>query len=163
MARRDPGPDIEGILRRIEAQIPHAMPVEELAGIRDLFDDAAFLPALRKLLLRLDNLPEETVALLNRLTLIKREAERMRDTRESERSLIGQMALGGATGLIVGGVIAMLNPVVGLFGLVAVGGGAVMGGAAWIGARRLDNERSAYKQIAERLADILKAVEADPP
>jgi hypothetical protein len=152
-------PDIEAVLGEIEAQIPHSMPANELVRIRDLFDDATFLSELKRLLVRLDNNPNEMVAVLNRLTRIMREAERMRDKRESERGLVGQMAVGGGTGLIIGGVVALLNPAIGFLALIAVGGGAVMGGAAWIGARRLDDERSAYKQIAERLSAILKVVE----
>ena len=109
--------------------------------------------------MRLDNNPDEKVAVLNRLTLIMREAERLRDKRESERGLVGQMAIGGGTGLIIGGVVALLNPAIGFLALIAVGGGAVMGGAAWMGIRRLDDERSAYKQLAERLSAILKVVE----
>lgn len=72
--------------------------------------------------------------------------------------MIGQMAVGAGTGLITGGVVALLNPAIGFLALIAVGGGAVMGGAAWIGMRRLDDERSVYRQIAERLSAILKAV-----
>lgn len=159
MSGRSPGPDIDAVLRQIEARISHSMPAGEIVLIRDLFDDATFPPELKRLLLRLDNNPEEKVAVLNRLTLIMREAERLRDKRGSERGLIGQMAVGGGTGLIVGGVVALLNPAIGFLALIAVAGGAVMGGAAWIGARRLDDEQSAYKQIAERLAAILKAIE----
>jgi uncharacterized membrane protein HdeD (DUF308 family) len=70
------------------------------------------------------------------------------------------MAVGGGTALIIGGVVALLNPAIAFLALVAVGGGAIMGGAAWIGVRRLDDERSAYKQIGERLSAILKVVES---
>jgi hypothetical protein len=159
MSQTSQGPDVEAILRQIEARIPHSMPYGELVQIRDLFDDAAFLPELKKRLVRLDNNPAEKIGVLNRLTLIMSEAERLRDTRESERGLVGQMAVGGGTGLIIGGDVALLNPVIGFLALIAVGGGVVMGGAAWIGARRLDDERSAYKQIAERLSAVLKEVE----
>jgi hypothetical protein len=159
MSQSDPGPNIDAVLRQIETRIPHSMPANELVQIRDLFDDATFLPEVKKLLVRLDNNPEEKVAVLNRLTLIMREAERLRDKRESERGLVGQMAVGGGTGLIIGGVVALLNPAIGFLALVAVGGGAVMGGAAWIGVRRLDDERSSYKQIVERLSAILKVLE----
>jgi hypothetical protein len=65
--------------------------------------------------------------------------------------LIGQRAVGGGTALIFGGIISLLKPAIGFLALIAVGGGAMMGGAAWIGARRLDDERSAYRQIAEQL------------
>jgi hypothetical protein len=43
-------PDIEAVLRQIEVQIPHAMSADELVRIRNLFDDATFLPELKKLL-----------------------------------------------------------------------------------------------------------------
>lgn len=151
-------PDVEAVLRQIEVQIPHAMSADEFVRIRNLFDDATFLPELKKLLVRLDSNPDEKVAVLNRLTFIMREAETLRDRRESERGLIGQMAVGGGTALIIGGIISLLNPAIGFLALIAVGGGAMMGGAAWIGARRLDDERSAYRQIAERLSAILKVV-----
>lgn len=159
MSGTGPTPDIDDVLRRIEKQISDPLPADELARIRELFDDATFLPELRKILLGLHNRPDDKVTVLNRLTKIMRQAEAMRDRRESERGLVGQMAIGGGTGLIVGGVIALLNPAIGLLALVAAGGGAVMGGAAWFGVRRLDDERTVYKQIAERLAIIVKAVE----
>jgi hypothetical protein len=90
-------PDVEAVLRQIEVQIPHAMSADEFVRIRNLFDDATFLPELKKLLVRLDSNPDEKVAVLNRLTFIMREAETLRDRRESERGLIGQMAVGGGT------------------------------------------------------------------
>jgi hypothetical protein len=68
------------------------------------------------------------------------------------------MAVGGGTSLIVGGIIALLNPAIHFLALFPVGGGVAMGVAAWIGVRRLDDDRSAYKQIAERLSTILKVV-----
>lgn len=160
MSLGQPHPDIEATLGQIEVRVRHSMPSDELVQIRNLFDDATFLPELKKLLVRLDNKPEEKIAVLNRLTAIMRKAETLRDKRESERSLVGQMAVGGGTALIIGGVVSLLNPAIGFLALVAVGGGAIMGGAAWIGARRLDDERSAYKQIAERLSAILKVVES---
>ena len=154
-------PDIAAVLRQIESKIRLSMPIEELLRIRDLLDDAAFLPDLKALLRQLGNNPEEKITLLNRLTLTMRETERLRDKRESWRSLIGQMALGGGTGLIIGGVVAFLNPVVGLLALIVAGGGALMGVTGWIAARRLDDQRSAYKQITDRVSAIIKAVDDD--
>lgn len=70
------------------------------------------------------------------------------------------MGIGGGASLIVGGFVSLLNPAIGFLALVVMWGGAMTGGAAYIGARRLDDERSVYKQIAERLSAVLKAVES---
>ena len=151
-------PGIEEFLKTVEVKIRSA-PVGELTEIRDAFDDAAFLPGLKELLGRLHDSPEERIAVLNRLSFIMREAEMLRDRRESDRVLIGQIAVGGGTGLIVGGIVALLNPAFGSLGFIVVAAGMVMGGFGWGGISKLDDQKSAYRQIAEKLLDILKRLE----
>jgi hypothetical protein len=152
-------PDIKEVLATLLPLIGRSLPRSELVRIRRLFDDPTFLIALKKLLSRLHNDTDERVGIITSLTEILRSAEEFRDKRESQRGLIGQMAVGAASGLIVAGAVAMLNPAIGLFALAAIVGGAGIGGVGWTGARRLDDERSVYKQIADRLAVILKAVD----
>ena len=82
-------PDIDAGLRQIEAEIVHPMPARDLIRIRNLFDDATFLPELKKLLLRLDNTPDYKTAVLARLTFIMREAEGLRDKRNENLSELG--------------------------------------------------------------------------
>jgi len=161
MSSNEQGPDVAALLHEIAAKLRRSMPIEELLQIRDLLDDAAFLPQLKARLRQLDNSPEAKIALLNRLALTMRETERLRDRRESWRSLTGQMAVGGGTGIIIGGVVAFLNPAIGFLALIVAGGGALAGAAGWMIARRLDDQRSAYKQITERVSAIIKAVEND--
>jgi hypothetical protein len=57
-------PDIEATLGQIEVRIRHSMPGDELVQIRDLFDDATFLPEPKKLLVRRDNEPEKRIIIL---------------------------------------------------------------------------------------------------
>jgi len=135
---RDPTTDAAPL---VAAKMPAPAPVGELTEIRDAFDDAAFLPGLKELLGRLHDSPEERIAVLNRLSFIMREAEMLRDRRESDRVLIGQIAVGGGTGLIVGGIVALLNPAFGSLGFIVVAAGMVMGGFGWGGISKLDDQK----------------------
>jgi hypothetical protein len=165
-------PDIATVIDQIAARLserdPHALTrnwrsrplqLSELIQIRNLFDDATFLPGLKKLLARLHNDPDKQIQLVNGITWLMRSFETLRDTKESQRQLMGLMAVGGSMSLVVGGILSLLNPAIGFLALVAVGGGGTMVGTGWIGARRLDDERSVCKQIADRLSTIQKAVE----
>jgi hypothetical protein len=85
-----------------------------------------------------------------------RDAEERRDRKEWHRSVVTTSALGGSASLIIGSIVASLNPVVALFAIVPLIGGIVIGGSAYFGASLLERERSLYKQIADRLAAIVK-------
>ncbi|HUB43689.1 MAG TPA: hypothetical protein VMB73_01770 [Acetobacteraceae bacterium] len=147
MSSNEQGPDVAALLHEIAAKLRRSMPIEELLQIRDLLDDAAFLPQLKARLRQLDNSPEAKIALLNRLALTMRETERLRDRRESWRSLTGQMAVGGGTGIIIGGVVAFLNPAIGFLALIV----AYRSGGRRAGGRGRMDDRSAAGRPAQRL------------
>jgi hypothetical protein len=72
--------------------------------------------------------------------------------------LVAQLAIGGGATLLIGSVIASLNPVIGVFALIPAVGGVVMSGAAWIGLRRVDKEKTLYRQIGDRLGEIRRGI-----
>ena len=150
-------PDIEAVLEQVETALSDRLGADELRAIRDLLDDAAFLPQLQALLARRHNDPQ-IYGIPNTIARIMRKAEERRDEVETDRGWISTMAAGGGAALIVGSVIASLNPIVGVLALAAAAGGLAMAGTSWIGLRRLDKEKTIYRQIAERLAEVLKAV-----
>jgi hypothetical protein len=90
----------------------------------------------------------------NTITRIMRRAEELRDEQEFQRQVITTMGAGGGTSLLVGSLLACINPAMGAMALVPAFGGILVGFAAWVGGRRLDKERTFYRQIAERLAAI---------
>ncbi len=113
---------------------------------------------MRELLQRRHNDPQ-IYEIPNTVVRIMRKVEEYRDEREFHRALVTTMAAGGGTALIVGSIMAGLNPLVGGFALVPAAVGVWSAGVAWIAGGRLDKERILYKQIAERLAAIIKAME----
>jgi hypothetical protein len=149
--------DIEALLARVERDLGDEPSADGLRQIRSLFDDATFLTQLKDLLARRHNDPQ-IYEIPNTIMRIMRRAEELRDERETDRGVVNSMALGGGTGLIVGGIVACLNPVIGLFAIIPAIGGLAMAGTSWMGVRRLDKERTLYRQIAERLAVIYKAI-----
>ena len=58
-----------------------------------------------------------------------------------------------------GSLLTALNPAVGLIALAPALGAAGIGGLAWFGVRRFDDEKTIYKQIGDRLSAIVKAIE----
>lgn len=95
----------------------------------------------------------------NRLRRIMPRTETLRDDLESQSKQISTIGVSGGVSFVVGATLATLNPAMGLISLVMLVGGAGFGGAGWIGARRLDRERTVYKQIAERMSEINKAID----
>ena len=152
-------PDILAAIGGIERTIDSgAASADQLRTILTLLDDVTLVPEIKALLARMNNQPQ-VYEVPNTLTRTMRRAEELRDEREFRRSLATTMGAGGGTALLVGSLLACLNPVVGAIALIPAAGGAWVGFVAWAGGRRLDKERTLYRQIAERLAAVLKGVE----
>jgi hypothetical protein len=157
MAENEVDRDIEAVVTQIEKDLEGTSHPDKLRAIRDLLDDAAFLPQLRDLLARRHNDPQ-SYEIPNAISRILRKVEELRDERETDRGLVAQLAIGGGATLLIGSVIASLNPVIGVFALIPAVGGVVMSGAAWIGLRRVDKEKTLYRQIGDRLGEIRRGI-----
>jgi hypothetical protein len=96
-----------------------------------LLDDVTFIPELKKLLARQHNSPQ-LYEIPNSIIDMQRKAEELQGRREFTRTAITTGGTGGGTALVVGGILACLNPAIGLIALIPVAGGAWMGLEAYL-------------------------------
>ena len=61
--------------------------------------------------------------------------------------------------MIVGGIVAILNPLTGLLALIPVVGGVGILGVSCLGLIRVEDERIGYRQLAARLTEIHEGVQ----
>jgi hypothetical protein len=153
-------PDLEEALKELDALFVEGMAPSagQLKRARDLLDDATFLPELKKLLERRHNDPQ-VYEIPNTIIRIMRKAEELQGQREFTRNALTSAGIGGSTALVVGGILACLNPAIGLVVLIPAAGGAWMAIEGYMAGRKLELERVLYKQIAERLATISKGLD----
>ena len=92
------------------------------------------------------------------MSALIRLAEERRDQKETHRGWVKQIGLAGSGALVFGGILACLNPAIGVLAIIPVAGGIFVAGTSCFGMKRLVEERTLYKQLAERLSEIRKAM-----
>jgi hypothetical protein len=159
VSQNEPALDIVAVLRELESALRAGCTAGKLNELITLLDDATFLPELQRVMKTMHNQPAGLYEIPNAIKRCMRIAERRRDKNDTHARIIQATAIGGGSALIVGGIVATLNPVVGLLALVPVVGGMATLGVSCLGVSRVDDEKSGYKQLAERLAEIHKAIQ----
>jgi hypothetical protein len=148
---------IEETLDWIESDLSGTPSAEQLRAIRIILDDATFVPVLKEALKR--NIGHNSrFSIPNELSTLMRLAEERRDQKETHRGWVNQFGLAGSGALVFGGILACLNPIIGVLAIIPIAGGIFVAGTSCIGMRRLDEEKTLYKQLAERLSEIRKAI-----
>lgn len=91
-----------------------------------------------------------------------RRAEERRDDKETTKLLIMTMAAGGGVALVVGSIVAAFALAVPAVARIPAFGGVWVGGLGYTAARRTDQERALYQQIADQLDNVVKTLESKP-
>ena len=147
---------IEKTLEWIRSNLDGTPSAEQLRAVRTILDDATFVPVLKEALKRRIG-HNSGISIPNELSALMRLAEERRDQKETHRGWVNQFGLAGSGALVFGGILACLNPAIGVLAIIPVAGGIFVAGTSCFGMKRLDEEKTLYKQLAERLSEIRKA------
>jgi hypothetical protein len=148
---------IEKTLEWIRSNLDGTPSAEQLRAVRAILDDATFVPVLKEALKRRIG-HNSGISIPNELSALMRLAEERRDQKETHRGWVNQFGLAGSGALVFGGILACLNPAIGVLAIIPVAGGIFVAGTSCFGMKRLDEERTLYRQLAERLSEIRKAM-----
>ena len=145
---------IEKTLDWIRSNLDGTPSAEQLRAIRTILDDATFVPVLKEALKRRIG-RNSGISIPNELSALMRLVEERRDKKETFRGWVNQFGLTGSGALVFGGILACLNPAIGILGIIPVA--AFSWSEHHVGVKRLDEEKTLYKQLPERLSEIRKA------
>ena len=150
--------DFEAVFARIEEALTQDPPdLQALHAIRGLLADTAFIPELKGYIERHRKTNLGSAA-AHRFWGWKYLAEDQRERHETTAKITMPVTIGGGTSLFIGSIFAAVT--LGPVALIPAFGGLATFAIGYATLRRVDPLRSVYRQIAERLDDILNKLDA---